>query len=109
MVLAWWLENDFHQRETKYQRQIQEHQNTILELQHDVHRLNNIINPIPPPVATEEEEEDPEMFMEDDGWEEEEEEQLVQICTSIHGYRREKDRKLQERPWHQVDENHGQL
>ena len=46
-----------------------------MELQHDVHCLNNIINPIPPPVVVEEEEEDPEMFMEDDGWEEEE--QLV--------------------------------
>ena len=46
-----------------------------MELQHDVHRLNNIINPIPPLVAAEEE--DLEMFVEDDGWEEEEEEQLV--------------------------------
>ena len=59
--------------------QIQEHQNTIAELQHDVHRLNNIIKPIPPLVAIEEEEEDLEMFVEDDGWEEEEEEQLVPI------------------------------
>ena len=46
-----------------------------MELQHDVHRLNNIINPIPPLVAAEEE--DLEMFMGDDGWEEEEEELLV--------------------------------
>ena len=50
-----------------------------MELQHDIHCLNNIINPIPPLVATEEEEEDLEMFMEDDGWEEEEEEQLVPV------------------------------
>ena len=48
-----------------------------MELQHDVHRLNNIINPIPPLVVVEEE--DPEIFMEDDGWEEEEEEQLVPV------------------------------
>jgi len=48
-----------------------------VELQHDVHHLNNIINPIPPLVATEEEEEDSEIFMEDGGSEEEEEEQLV--------------------------------
>ena len=75
MVLAGRLENDYHRREVEYRHQIQEHQNTIVELQHDVHCLNNIVNPIPPPVATEEEEEDPEMFMEDDGWEEEE--QLV--------------------------------
>ena len=73
MVLARRLENDYCQREAEYRCQIQEHQNTIVELQHDVHRLNNIINPIPPLVAVEEE--DPEMFMEDDGWEEEE--QLV--------------------------------
>ena len=79
MVLAGWLENDYHQRETEYLRQIQEHQNTIVELQHDVHRINNIINPIPPLVATKEEEEDPEMFMEDDGWEVEEEAQLVPV------------------------------
>ena len=76
MVLAGQLENDYHQREAEYQRQIQEHQNIIAKLQHDVHCLNNSINPIPPPVAMEEEE-DPKMFMEDDGWEEEEEEQLV--------------------------------
>ena len=68
-------------RETKYRHQIQEHQNTIAKLQHDMHRLNNIINPIPPPVAKEEEEEDPEMFVEENGWEEEEEEeeQLVPV------------------------------
>ena len=53
MVLARWLENDYRQRETEYWRQIEEHQNTIMELQHDVHRLNNIINPIPPLVAVE--------------------------------------------------------
>ena len=49
-----------------------------MELQHDVHRLNNIINPIPPLVDMEKEE-DLEMFVEDDGWEEEEEEQLVYV------------------------------
>ena len=58
IVLAGWLGNDYHQREVEYQRQIQEHQNTIVELLHDVHRLNNIINPIPPPVVTKDEEED---------------------------------------------------
>ena len=80
MVLAGWLENDYHRREADHRCQIQEHQNTIVELQHDVHRLNNIINPIPPPIAAEEEE-DPKMFVEDDGWEEEEEEeeQLVPV------------------------------
>ena len=50
-----------------------------MKLQHDVHRINNIINPIPPLVAVEEEKEDLEIFMEDDGWEEEEEEQLVPV------------------------------
>ena len=77
MVLAGRLENDYRWKEAEYRRQIQEHQNTIVELQHDVHRLNNIINPIPPLVAVEEKEEDLEMFMEDDGWEEEE--QLVPV------------------------------
>ena len=77
MVLARRLENDYCRREAEYQCQIQEHQNTIAELQHDVHRLNNIINPIPPPVAMEEEEKDPKILVEDDGWKEDEEEQLV--------------------------------
>ncbi|XP_066373622.1 uncharacterized protein [Miscanthus floridulus] len=75
MGLARRLENDYCRREVEYRSQILEHQNTIVELQHDVHCINNIINPIPPPVAMEEEKEDPEIFMEDDGWEEEEEEE----------------------------------
>ena len=47
---------------------LQQTQNTITELQHDVDRLNNIINAIPPPIKVEEE--DPEMFIADDSWEE---------------------------------------
>ena len=64
MVLAGWLENDYCWREVEYRRQNQEHQNTIVELQHDVHCLNNLINPIPPPVATGEE--DPNVLVADD-------------------------------------------
>ena len=41
--------------------------NVVVDLQHEVHYLNNQLHPI-----LEEEEEDPEMFVEDDGWEEEE-------------------------------------
>ena len=38
-----------------------------MDLQHEVHYLNNQLHPI-----LDEEEEDSEMFVEDDGWEEEE-------------------------------------
>jgi len=38
----------------------------VVDLQHEVHYLNNQLHPIL------EEEEDPKMFIEDDGWEEEE-------------------------------------
>ena len=41
-------------------------QNMVVDLQHEVHFLNNQLDPIL------DEEEDPEMFVEDDGWEEEE-------------------------------------
>ena len=78
MVLARELENDYHQREAEYQCQIQEHQNTIVELQHDVHRLNNIINPIRPPVAIVEE--DPNVLVaNDDGMEDVEEESEEEV------------------------------
>ena len=39
----------------------------VVDLQHEVHYLNNQLYPI-----LEEEEEDPEIFAKDDGWEEEE-------------------------------------
>ena len=42
-------------------------QNVVVDLQHEVHYLNNQQY-----LILEEEEEDPEMFVEDDGWEEEE-------------------------------------
>ena len=38
----------------------------VVDLQHEVHYLNNQLHPI-----LDEEEEDPEMFVEDDGWKEE--------------------------------------
>ena len=38
----------------------------VVDLQHEVHFLNNQLHPI-----LDEEEEDPEMFVEDDGWKEE--------------------------------------
>ena len=38
----------------------------VVDLQHEVHFLNNQLHPI-----LHEEEEDPEMLVEDDGWEEE--------------------------------------
>ena len=40
----------------------------VVDLQHEVHYLNNQLHLI----LEEEEEEDPEMFIKDDGWEEEE-------------------------------------
>jgi len=39
----------------------------VVDLQHEVHILNNQLHPI-----LDEEEEDPEMMVEDDGWEKEE-------------------------------------
>ena len=42
-------------------------QNMVVDLQHEVHFLNNQLHPI-----LDEEEEDPEMLVEDDGWDEEE-------------------------------------
>ena len=42
-------------------------QNVVVDLQHEVHFLNNQLHPI-----LDEEEEDLEMMVEDDGWEEEE-------------------------------------
>ena len=39
----------------------------VVDLQHEVHYLNNQLHPI-----LDEEEEDPEMMVEDDGWEDEE-------------------------------------
>ena len=41
-------------------------QNVVVDLQHEVHFLNNQLHSI-----LDEEEEDPEMFVEDDGWGEE--------------------------------------
>ena len=39
----------------------------VVDLQHEVHYLNNQLHPI-----LDDEEEDPEMLVDDDGWEEEE-------------------------------------
>ena len=39
----------------------------VVDLQHEVHYLNNQLHPL-----LDEEKEDPEMLVEDDGWEEEE-------------------------------------
>ena len=39
----------------------------VVDLQHEVHYLNNQLHPL-----LDEEEEDPEMLIKDDGWEEEE-------------------------------------
>ena len=85
MVLAGRLENDYCQREAECRCQIQEHQNNIVELQHDVHCLNNIINPIPPPVAVAEE--DPNVLVaDDDGMEDvEESEEEVEPQEDYHG------------------------
>jgi len=48
-------------------QQLAQTQNMVVDLQHEVHFLNNQLHPI-----LDEEEEDPEMLVEDDGWEEEE-------------------------------------
>ena len=47
-------------------QQLVETQNVVVDLQHEVHFLNNQLHPI-----LDEEEEDPEILVEDDGWEEE--------------------------------------
>ena len=47
-------------------QQLAETQNVVVDLQHEVHFLNNQLHPI-----LDEEEEDLEMMVEDDGWEEE--------------------------------------
>ena len=48
-------------------QQLAQTQNVVVDLQHEVHFLNNQLHPI-----LNEEEEDLEMLVEDDGWEEEE-------------------------------------
>ena len=48
-------------------QQLAETQNMVVDLQHEVHFLNNQLHPI-----LDEEEEDLEMLVKDDGWEEEE-------------------------------------
>ena len=50
-------------------QQLAQTQNMVVDLQHEVHFLNNQLHPI-----LNGEEEDPEMLVEDDGWEDEEEE-----------------------------------
>ena len=48
-------------------QQLAQTQNVVVDLQHEVHFLNNQLH-----LILDEEEEDPEMLVEDDGWEEEE-------------------------------------
>jgi hypothetical protein len=87
MVLAGYLGNDFHRREAEYQRQLTNYEGTIVELQHDVHRLNNLHDPIPLPGAAEM---DPVVLVAaDDGAphdddEEEDLEELIEIDESDH-------------------------
>ena len=52
--------------ERDLRQQLAHTQNMVVDLQHEVHYLNNQLHPI-----LDEEEEDPQMFVEDDGWEEE--------------------------------------
>ena len=52
--------------ERDLRQQLAQTQNMDVDLQHEVHFLNNQLHPI-----LDEEEEDPEMLVEDDGWEEE--------------------------------------
>jgi hypothetical protein len=66
MVLAGRQEIEFGRRE-EYLHRLQHAQNTFAELQHDIYRLNNILDPIAPLDV---EEEDPDILIEDDGWEE---------------------------------------
>ena len=52
--------------ERDLRQQLAQTQNMVVDLQHEVHFLNNQLHPILNEV------EDPEMLIEDDGWEEEE-------------------------------------
>ena len=52
------VERDLHQ-------QLAQAQHVVMDLQHEVHYLNNQLHPIL-------EDEDPDMLVEDDGWDEEE-------------------------------------
>lgn len=83
MVLAGHQATDFGHREEEYQQRLQHAQNTIAGLQHDVHRLNNIIDPIPLPGAAEI---DPAVIVADDDMEvddeEEDPEELVPMDES---------------------------
>ena len=65
-------------------QQLAQTQNVVVDLQHEVHFLNNQLHPI-----LNEEEEDPEMLVEDDGWEDEEveledEDEVVSNLDSEH-------------------------
>ena len=53
--------------ERDLRQQLAQTQNVVVDLQHEVHFLNNQPHPI-----LNEEEEDPEMLVEDDGWDKEE-------------------------------------
>ena len=53
--------------ERDFCQQLAQTQNIVVDLQHEVHFLNNQLHPI-----LDEEEEDSEMLVEDDGWDEEE-------------------------------------
>ena len=59
------MQQDHVERDLR--QQLAQAQNMVVDLQHEVHYLNNQLHPI-----LNEEEEDPEMLIEDDGWEEEE-------------------------------------
>ena len=52
--------------ERDLRQQLAQAQHVVMDLQHDVHYLNNQLHPI-----LDEEEEDLEMLVEDDGWDEE--------------------------------------
>ena len=53
--------------ERDLRQQLAQTQNVVMDLQHEVHFLNNQLH-----LILDEEEEDPEMLVEDDGWDEEE-------------------------------------
>ena len=59
------MQQDHVERDLR--QQLAQAQNMVVDLQHEVHFLNNQLHSI-----LNEEEEDPEMLVEDDGWEEEE-------------------------------------
>ena len=59
------IQQDHVERDLR--QQLSQTQNIVVDLQHEVHFLNNQLHPI-----LDEEEEDPDMLVEDDGWEEEE-------------------------------------